>query len=127
MKIREKLFVLINVLKFFREESWLWIPGNLKWLWRCRVREYWMKLLAILSGMMSALVIWSECTFWARETTLSVFALLVQYWSRVHNYFNMELFCFISISYLCFCAYWTLFQIKVSLRKKGVHRKLDIN
>lgn len=95
------------------EESWLWIPGNLKWLWRCRVREYWMKLLAILSGMMSALVIWSECTFWARETTLSVFALLVQYWSRVHNYFNMELFCFISISYLCFCAYWTLFQIKL--------------
>lgn len=89
------------------------LPGNLKWYWRCQFRSYFMKLLSISSGIMSVIVIWSECTFWVQAKTLSIFALLVQYWSEQHNYFNLELFCFISIAYLCFCAYWTLFQIKL--------------
>jgi hypothetical protein len=69
--------------------------------------------LAVLSAVLSVFVIWSECTFWVKKPTLSIFALLVHHWSSVHNYFNLELFCFLAISYLCFCAYWTLFQIKL--------------
>ena len=98
---------------YFSDDSRL--PSNLKWYWRCLLRNYFMKLLSISFGVMSVVVIWSECTFWVRKPTLSIFALLVEHWSLKHNYFNLELFCFISIAYLCFCAYWTLFQIKVFL------------
>ena len=59
------------------------------------------------------MVVWSECTFWVRSRTLSIFALIVKNASDKHNYFNLEIFCIFIIGYLCFCAYSTLFQIKV--------------
>ena len=77
-------------------------------------RSYLMKTVSVLFGILSILVVWSECTFWVKKPTLSIFALIVQNASKTHNYFNLEVFCIFIISYLCFCAYSTLFQIKVS-------------
>ena len=73
-----------------------------------------MKSVSVLFGILSILVVWSECTFWVKKPTLSIFALIVRNASETHNYFNLEVFCIFIISYLCFCAYSTLFQIKVS-------------
>lgn len=95
------------------EESCFWIPLSVKWWWRCSLRSYLMKTVSVLFGILSILVVWSECTFWVKKPTLSIFALIVQNASKTHNYFNLEVFCIFIISYLCFCAYSTLFQIKL--------------
>jgi len=90
-----------------------WLPASFKWWWRCIFSSHVMKALSILFALFSAMVIWSECTFSLQNPTLSIFAILVRHWASVKNYFNLELFCFITIAYLCLCAYWTLFQIKL--------------
>lgn len=95
------------------EDSWLWVPLSLKWWWRCFLRSHAMKAVSALFGLLSVMVVWSECTFWVRSPTLSIFALIVKNVSNKHNYFNLEIFCIFIIGYLCFCAYSTLFQIKL--------------
>ena len=75
--------------------------------------EIHQKAISLLFASLSIMVVWSECTFWVRSRTLSLFALIVKNASNKHNYFNLEIFCIFIIGYLCFCAYSTLFQIKV--------------
>jgi len=95
------------------EDSWLWVPLTAKWWWRCFLRPHAMKAISILFGILSAMVVWSECTFWVKKRTLSIFALIVKNASDKHNYANLEIFCIFIIGYLCYCAYSTLFQIKL--------------
>ena len=98
---------------YYSTESNNWVPLGLKWWWRCFLRTYLMKTLSVVFGILSVMVVWSECTFWVKRRTLSIFALIVNHSSSKHNYFNLEIFCIFIIGYLCFCAYSTLFQIKV--------------
>merc|ERR1712018_290532 len=62
---------------------------------------------------MSIIVIWSEITFFSRRPTLSVFAAFINAEKSSHNYLAIKVTCLITIFYLCLCAYYTLFKIRV--------------
>ena len=115
--ILRKKFCSEDFFSNFSSDDNTWLPAAFKWWWRCIFRSHVMKALSILFALFSAMVIWSECTFSLQNPTLSIFAILVRHWASVKNYFNLELFCFITIAYLCLCAYWRLFQIKVDTVK----------
>lgn len=105
---------------------------NLEWFTFCIMRRWALRLLGIILGLISLIVIWSEMTFFrAKNPVLSIFALCVNAARDHHRYFIIEVnrhsfsltvyshfsffkaICCLSIAYLSLCAYYTIFRIRV--------------
>ncbi|CAJ1068920.1 G-protein coupled receptor-associated protein LMBRD2B-like [Xyrichtys novacula] len=84
-----------------------------EWYWECVFRQSFYKLLAVLLCLLSAAVVWSECTFFSTHPVLSLFAVFVQKAEEQYNYICIEMVCFVSILFLCVCIYSTVFRIRV--------------
>ncbi|XP_041793274.1 G-protein coupled receptor-associated protein LMBRD2a [Chelmon rostratus] len=84
-----------------------------EWYWECVFRQSSFRLLAVLLCLLSAAVVWSECTFFSTSPVLSLFAVFVQMAEKRHNYICIEMVCFVSILFLCVCVYSTVFRIRV--------------
>uniref|UniRef100_A0A3Q3FBH5 LMBR1 domain containing 2 n=1 Tax=Labrus bergylta TaxID=56723 RepID=A0A3Q3FBH5_9LABR len=84
-----------------------------EWYWECVFRQGFYKLLAVVLCLLSAAVVWSECTFFNTNPVLSLFAVFVQMAEKQHNYICIEMVCFVSILFLCFCVFSTVFRIRV--------------
>lgn len=113
---------LDNVVKNMKQIIRSWVeelPANdrpnspkLKWYWECIFKLYLLKISAVCLVILSLVVIWSECTFFNEDPVLSIFAIFINLAKRNYNYFYIELASCFSISYLCVCAYYTIFRIK---------------
>ncbi|XP_053181243.1 G-protein coupled receptor-associated protein LMBRD2a [Scomber japonicus] len=86
---------------------------TVEWYWECMFRRGFYKLLAVLLGLLSAVVVWSECTFFSTHPVLSLFAVFIQMAEKQYNYICIEMACFVSILFLCVCVYSTVFRIRV--------------
>lgn len=86
---------------------------TVEWYWKCKIRSPMFKVLGVVLALLSFIVIWSEMTFSVTSPRLSVFALLYDVCRKSESYFLTEFFSIISISYLCVCAYYTVFKIRV--------------
>ncbi|XP_034398147.1 G-protein coupled receptor-associated protein LMBRD2B-like isoform X2 [Cyclopterus lumpus] len=86
---------------------------TVEWYWECVFRQSFYRLLAVLLCLLSAAVVWSECTFFTTHPVLSLFAIFVQMAEKQHNYICIEMVCFVSILFLCVCVYSTVFRIRV--------------
>ncbi|XP_074493905.1 G-protein coupled receptor-associated protein LMBRD2a [Sebastes fasciatus] len=86
---------------------------TVEWYWECVFRQGFYRLLAVLLCLLSAAVVWSECTFFSTRPVLSLFAVFVQMAEKKHNYICIEMVCFVSILFLCVCVYSTVFRIRV--------------
>lgn len=104
-----KDFSLIGPYRF----SERWRTFIYEYWWQAVIRPIFMKMLSILSGILSVAVIWSEVTFFNREPVLSIFALITYYVRDHYNYLLMELMCALVLAYLCYCAYSTVFKIRL--------------
>ena len=93
-----------------KSKFWLNSP-TIEWYWKCLLSPLMLRLAAVLSGMMSVFIIWSEVTFFSKNPTLSIFAALVNGFKP--NYFAIEAICIVTIFYLCLCTYYTIFKIRV--------------
>lgn len=49
--------------------------------------------MAVLAGILSVAVVWSEVTFFNKDPVLSIFAVLVDLSKASYNYFAIEVFC----------------------------------
>lgn len=61
-----------------------------EWYWECVIRQSFYKLLAVLLCLLSAAVVWSECTFFSTHPVLSLFAVFIQMAEKQHNYIFIE-------------------------------------
>lgn len=86
---------------------------KLEWYWECVLKAKFLKVLAILAGLLSAAVVWSEVSFFNKEPVLSLFAIFVNVAREKYDYLSIEVISTFVIAYLCFCAYSTLFKIRV--------------
>lgn len=87
--------------------------STIEWYWKCVMRRYTQKLLAILAGVLSVIVVWSEVTFFNKQPVLSIFAVIVNVAKVKYDYFTIEVLSTIVILYLCYCAYSTVLKIRV--------------
>ncbi|UJR07691.1 hypothetical protein I4U23_011976 [Adineta vaga] len=87
--------------------------SKLEWYTYCVLRTWALRLLGVTLGIISLLVIWSEMTFFSTNPVLSIFAQCVRAASNHYSYFTIEVFCCLSIAYLCLCAYYTIFRIRI--------------
>nr|CAB3263454.1 LMBR1 domain-containing protein 2-like [Phallusia mammillata] len=86
--------------------------SQLKWYWYCLTQPALRKTLAICLAVLSLMVVWSECTFFNESPVLSLFAIFINLAKQNYDYFYIELASCLIISYLCVCAYYTVFRIK---------------
>ncbi|XP_019959056.2 G-protein coupled receptor-associated protein LMBRD2B-like isoform X2 [Paralichthys olivaceus] len=86
---------------------------TVEWYWECVLRQVVYRLLAVLLCLLSAAVVWSECTFFSTHPVLSLFAIFIQMAEKQYNYIYIEVACFITIFFLCVCVYSTVFRIRV--------------
>lgn len=97
--------------EFARSERSLFSP-TVEWYWECLLKPPFLKSLAVLTGFLSAVVVWSELTFFNREPVLSIFARLVNAAKDSYDFGTIELISTAVLCYLCYCAYSTVFRIK---------------
>jgi len=62
---------------------------------------------------MSLFVVWSEATFFSQSPVLSLFAVFIDLSKDNYNYLAIEVISTFTIAYLCICAYYTVFKIRV--------------
>ncbi|XP_019870589.1 LMBR1 domain-containing protein 2 homolog [Aethina tumida] len=104
---------------FEKEKGWLsniQVIPVLEWYWKCLIFSYYQKGLAIICGILSACVVWSELTFFNIYPPLSIFALMVyrtkEHYTE-HALDTIELVSTCVMLYLCYCAFSTVLKIRV--------------
>lgn len=86
---------------------------TVEWYWRCVLHSYVLKFAAVVCGILSTFVVWSEVTFFNKEPVLSLFANFLNLAKINYDYFTIEVLSTLIIAYLCFCAYSTVLKIRV--------------
>ncbi|XP_050499692.1 LMBR1 domain-containing protein 2 homolog [Diabrotica virgifera virgifera] len=124
----EKIFELEDTLKnqisrervfkrtFEKRHSWFGryiYTSKIEWYWKCLLYCYTQKLLAVLAGIFSVCVVWSEVTFFSASPPLSIFAVIVNAARSHYDYFTIEILSTITILYMCYCAFSTVLKIRV--------------
>lgn len=92
--------------------SRIFYSPTIDWYWQCLLRPPYLKCLAVITGILSLMVVWSELTFFNREPVLSIFANVLEVAKDHHDFLTVELFSMATLCYLCYCAYSTVFRIK---------------
>ncbi|KRT79245.1 hypothetical protein AMK59_8670 [Oryctes borbonicus] len=124
----EKIFSLEDVMKNLNSRDRMFkhtfeTPRNkltrffynstIEWYWRCFFYGYCKKTLAIMAGILSVAVVWSEVTFFNKDPPLSIFAIIVIISKQNYDYLAIEILSTVVILYLCYCAYSTVLKIKL--------------
>eukprot|EP00794_Sanderia_malayensis_P008068 gene8068-8931_t len=86
---------------------------TLKWYWKLLLQPLLYKLLAFILLCFTIILVWSEMTFFSIDPKLSIFALLISAAKKEYLYFNIELICFFTVSYMCACTYYTVFKMRI--------------
>lgn len=85
---------------------------TVEWYWQCCLRPPFLKCLAVVTGTLSAMVVWSELTFFNRSPVLSIFARILNWAKFNYDFMTIEVCSMAVLCYLCYCAYSTIFRIK---------------
>ncbi|XP_055341186.1 G-protein coupled receptor-associated protein LMBRD2-like [Paramacrobiotus metropolitanus] len=89
------------------------VTPRIEWFWKCKARQWTLKIFSVCLSCCSLVVVWSECTFFVQEPVLSTFAILVKVAASHKTYVNVELVSFCIIAYMSVCAYYTVFHIRI--------------
>lgn len=99
---------------------------TIEWYWKCVLHGYVLKLAAIMAGLLSAAVVWSEVTFFNKEPVLSLFAQFLILARVSYDYFTIEVLSTLIIAYMCYCAYSTVLKIRLlNLYYLAPHHQTD--
>ncbi|KAJ4439657.1 LMBR1 domain-containing protein 2 homolog [Periplaneta americana] len=99
---------------------------TIEWYWKCVLHGYVLKLAAIMAGLLSAAVVWSEVTFFNKEPVLSLFAQFLNLARVNYDYFTIEVLSTLIIAYMCYCAYSTVLKIRLlNLYYLAPHHQTD--
>ncbi len=62
----------------------------LEWYWECLLKRPILKATAVFMVLMSCFIVWSECTFFSVNPTLSLAAIFVSSAAWNYNYGYIE-------------------------------------
>ncbi|RKP37893.1 LMBR1-like membrane protein, partial [Dimargaris cristalligena] len=81
------------------------------WWWYVRIRPFLYRTFALVFTLLSVALIWSEVTFNFSNPPLSIFAHLLH--SLPLSYASLEAISFLTMAYMCACAYMMLMKLKL--------------
>lgn len=79
-----------------------------EWYWKCIIKSYVQKVLAVCAVCLSISVVWSEVTFFNKTPVLSIFAIFVNLASSHFDYFTIE----VNKVYSAFEKMYSVFEFK---------------
>ncbi|XP_026328676.1 LMBR1 domain-containing protein 2 homolog isoform X2 [Hyposmocoma kahamanoa] len=88
-------------------------PPIVEWYWECFMKQYFLKALAVVTGILSIMVVWSEMTFFSKKPVLSFFAMIVIAAGESYNYAAIVTISTLIIVYMFYCAYSTVLKIRL--------------
>lgn len=83
---------------------------SLGWWWQIRFKPLLQRALAIACGLLSLALIWSEMTFQIQKPMLTILGLLFHL--EGITYEAIEAMSIVAITYMCACAYSSLFKVR---------------
>ncbi|XP_017863708.1 PREDICTED: LMBR1 domain-containing protein 2 homolog [Drosophila arizonae] len=86
--------------------------ATIQWYWECLLKAPFLKALCVVTATMSAMVVWSELTFFCRRPVLSIFANVINVANSNNDFFTIELFSMIVLCYFFYCTYSTILRIR---------------
>ncbi|KAH8367301.1 LMBR1 domain-containing protein 2 homolog [Drosophila serrata] len=86
--------------------------ATLQWYWECLLKAPFLKTLCVLTATMSAMVVWSELTFFSRHPVLSIFANVIYVAKENYDFFTIEVFSMAVLCYFFYCTYSTILRIR---------------
>ncbi|EDW66521.1 LMBR1 domain-containing protein 2 homolog [Drosophila virilis] len=86
--------------------------ATIQWYWECLFKAPFLKALCVLTATMSAMVVWSELTFFSRHPVLSIFANVINVANASNDFFTIELFSMVVLCYFFYCTYSTILRIR---------------
>ncbi|KAH8293827.1 hypothetical protein KR054_005086 [Drosophila jambulina] len=86
--------------------------ATLQWYWECLLKAPFLKTLCVLTATMSAMVVWSELTFFSRHPVLSIFANVIYVAKESYDFFTIEVFSMAVLCYFFYCTYSTILRIR---------------
>ncbi|KAL5965170.1 hypothetical protein TSMEX_007108 [Taenia solium] len=86
--------------------------SSLEWYWRCRIYPLLLRALGALLGVVSLIIVWSECTFFVREPRLSVIAAILHSYQTITSYNFVVFVSFVFLGYLGFCICFTAYRLR---------------
>ncbi|ALC47691.1 CG8135 [Drosophila busckii] len=90
----------------------IFYSATVQWYWECLLRSPFLKALCVLTATMSAMVVWSELTFFSSHPVLSIFANVINVAKHSYDFFTIELFSMIVLLYFFYCTYSTILRIR---------------
>merc|ERR1719309_1833711 len=69
--------------------------------------------MAVVAVILSFILTWSEVTFFSEKPKLSLLALFIQAGGYNRNYTAIEMISLATVLYMCICAYYTIFKVRV--------------
>ncbi|CAG4936966.1 unnamed protein product [Colias eurytheme] len=91
----------------------LFYPPIVEWYWECFLKQYFLKTMAVITCILSVMVVWSELTFFNKSPVLSLFAIFVNAAGDNFNYVAIVTISTLIIGYIFYCAYSTVLKIRV--------------
>uniref|UniRef100_A0A914QX75 Uncharacterized protein n=1 Tax=Panagrolaimus davidi TaxID=227884 RepID=A0A914QX75_9BILA len=89
------------------------IPENIQLLWHVTGKRRLAQVTSILFAIMTVLIMWSECTFFIIHPQLSLAARILRAAALGYHYKYIQFIAVGLISYLGFCAYFTVFKLRI--------------
>uniref|UniRef100_A0AC35G736 LMBR1 domain-containing protein 2 n=1 Tax=Panagrolaimus sp. PS1159 TaxID=55785 RepID=A0AC35G736_9BILA len=89
------------------------IPENIQLLWHITGKRRLAQVTSILFAFMTVLIMWSECTFFIIHPQLSLAARILRAAALGYHYKYIQFIAVGLISYLGFCAYFTVFKLRI--------------
>ena len=86
---------------------------KMEWCWDIKIAPVVNRILAIIFGVLSIIIIISECTLSFSNTYDSVVYGLFKYF-LTGSYIQAMLCTLLLLGYLCFCTFFGIFNFKVS-------------
>lgn len=78
------------------------------WFYKCAIRGIWHRVLAVVLGCLSVLIVWAETTIWT-TTDLSPLSLLIK--DTRNSEFVVQVITLLPLAYICACTYAAMFSI----------------
>jgi len=97
------------------DRGWLGfiINPTTEWYCRCLIQPRLYQCMAVVAVILSCILTWSEVTFFSEKPKLSLLALFIQAGGYNRNYTAIEMISLATVLYMCICAYYTIFKVRV--------------
>nr|CDP97965.2 Bm2824 [Brugia malayi] len=95
------------------QTNFFFCPSRVYFLWHVLYKRTLLKILGLFFYAITGFVMWSECTFFIVHPRLSLAALIVHHAAYDYHYLHVQIYATVIISYLCICAYYTVFKLQI--------------